>query len=106
MTKSNNQIIHKARGICLHECYYDADLGWLCDKCETAFAQDQYVPDYFTDHAEYLKALLEFKEKDWWDDFAYKRVRKHWGINNARFWEGLLDPAIGTPILAKYLRGG
>lgn len=118
--KPDSEVIHTARvdkdgkPLCCHK-WLDPDnyIHSKCKRCDkswmslfdsTSDSHYVYMPDYPTDHAEYLKALNEFKKEDWWEDFAYQTVRKHWGITNAIFWSNLLDPVLGTPLLADYLR--
>ena len=108
MTKSDNQIIHEARGKCWHKFEEESpnsaclkcgkDVGYNLKDCATG------GPFYSIDHAEYLKALLEFKEKDWWGEVVYRVNRIDCRFHYNHFNEDLLDPLTGTPILAKYLR--
>ena len=133
MMKSDSQIIHEARvdedgkALCWHDVRsaFMKDDRYFPDKCLTCgefynhFCDYIPNPDYPTDYAEYLKALLEFKRTEWWIDFICKHGyaeghqepddgehegRGHWETDKECIDTNLLDPKLGVPILAKYLR--
>ena len=102
--KSDSQIIHEARGLCWHRPSEGDWIGCTCRDCGWKFIKGPDVtPDYPTDHAEYLKALNEFKEG--WDSQEWIIATYTDTAISSDFNEDLLDPVTGVPIIANFLRG-
>lgn len=118
ITKTDSQIIHEARvdeagkPLCWHKRTCDECLGCGAvlfkpdGKSKSGVARFKVIanPDYSTNHAEYLKALNEFKKEGWWKEVAYDTRATDWRFSYPRFNEDLFDPIIGSKLIADYLR--
>lgn len=88
-TKSTNQIIHEAMGLCWHEwngvlpdsdycpVLSDSHRDYITSSCKKCGQHNMgnyppLNPDYTSDWSAYGKALEWAQGKEWWADFAYE----------------------------------